>query len=347
MTCALVLPTAKTFEERVARVLSSARRMDVLGVNYQEPLYESLHSAALEIPLLGTEAFKYYRSGRDLRTGFDPKNPWWDVAEHEWVAGQFLWAGVDYLGESNRWPLRGYPCGLLDTCGFVCPEAWFQRSVWRNEPIVRIAVCGAGPGDVANPWRAPTLLEHWNFSAHAGKLLRLQTQTNCETVELIVDGVSHDERRAADFLNRAIIWFVPWAPGKVEAIGRIGGQIVARDVLETTGPAARIALRADRVTLRADGRDVSHVEIRLVDERGLLVPDADRRVELELSGAGAVIGVDNGDLECEEPYKAVARSTRGGRCLAIVQAARRPGAICLVARAAELPAAELVLEASS
>lgn len=346
VTCALVLPKAATFEERVTRVSSSARLMDVLGANYQEPLYVALHEQAPDVPVLGTEAFRYYRSSRELRTGFDPKNPWYDVAEHAWVAGQFLWSGIDYLGESNRWPLRGYPSGLFDTCCFPKPDAWFHRSVWRSEPLVKIAVFAASPGDVANPWCAPTLATHWNFSPQAGKLLRLQTQTNCESVELVVNGVSHGVRQAADFLNRAVIWLVPWAPGAVEAIARNGGEIVARDAVRTSGPAVRLELVADQTQLCADGRDVAHVEVRLIDAEGLLVPDDERRVDFELSGPGVILGVDNGDMECEEPYKGKMRTTRGGRCLVVVQAGRRAGSLELVAQTSALPASRLVLLAA-
>jgi beta-galactosidase len=343
VTCALVMPRAASFAERLERVLSSARRMDVLGGNYYEPLYEAIHESAPEMPLLGCENFKYYRSSQDQRTGFDPKNPWYDVAQHTWVAGQFLWVGIDYLGESNRWPLRGYPSGLFDTCCFARPEAFFHRSVWRSEPLVKIAVFAAGPGDVANPWYAPTLAAHWNFAAYRGKLLRLQTQTNCETVELVVNGVSHGVRRASEFLNHAVMWLVPWAPGTLEAIARNGQNIVARDVVHTAGPAARLELHPDRSQLRANGRDVIHVEARLVDEQGVLVPDADRRIDFELAGPAALLGVDNGDMECEEPYKGTQRTTRGGRCLAIVQASRDPGKVELSARAEGVPAVRLAL----
>jgi len=346
VTCALVLPRAATFDERVAQVVSSARLMDVLGANYQEPLYEAIHEQAPDIPLLGTEAFKYYRSSRELRTGFDPQNPWYDVPKHPWVAGQFLWVGIDYLGESNRWPLRGYPSGLFDTCGFARPEAWFHRSVWRDEPLVKIAVFTAGPGDVANAWYAPSLAAHWNFAGHEGKLLRLQTQTNCESVELVVNGVSHGVRRSADFPNRAVVWFVPWTPGTLEAVGRNGAEIVARDAIRTSGPAVRLELVADRLELRADGRDVSHVEVRVVDGAGVLVPDADRSIELELEGPGAILGVDNGDLECEEPYRGKTRTTRGGRCLAIVQSKRKTGALELRAEGAGVAPARLKLVTS-
>jgi len=347
VTCALVLPRSTPFEARVKDVISSARLMDVLGANYQEPLYETIHEQAPEIAVLGTEAFKYYRSSRELRTGFDPKNPWYDVACHDWVAGQFLWAGIDYLGESNRFPLRGYPCGLLDTCGFPWPEAWFHRSVWSREPVVKIAVFTAGAGDVANPWRAPSLAAHWNFAPHAGKLLRLQTQTNCETVELVVNGVSHEVRRSAEFLNQAPIWLVPYVAGSVEAIARNGTQIVARDAVRTSGAAARLELLADRGQLTADGRDVAHVEVRIVDAEGALVPDDDRAVELELGGPGVILGVDNGDLECEEPYTGNRRTTRSGRCLAIVQTKRAAGVLALSAKTPGLSPARIELISSA
>jgi beta-galactosidase len=183
------------------------------------------------------------------------------------------------------------------------------------------------------------MLPHWNFPKYQGQLLRLQAQTNCETVELVLNGASYGERRAASFLNRAVIWYVPWQPGRIEAVGRNDGRIVARHELRTSGPCARIALRPDREKLASDGRDVSHIEVQLTDGEGVLVPDDDRAIQFELSGPGAIIGVDNGDLRSLEPYQGRSRTTRAGRCLVMVQSARNPGAIRLAASATGLPPA--------
>lgn len=345
VTCALILPHADSVPGNVERVLQSGRRMDVVGLNYQEPIVSQLHEAAPDLCLLCTESFRYFGNSETLRTGFDPKNPWWDTAERAFVAGQFVWAGFDYLGESQRWPLRGFPCGIFDACGFLKPDGWFQRSVWSAEPVVRIAVYDAarGSGEAASSWGAPHLVEHWNFERYRGELLRLQTQTNCETVELVVNGASHGIRRAADSPNRAVIWYVPFQPGTLEAVGRNGERVVARHSLKTTGPATRIDLHADRVELVADELDIAHVVASLEDAEGLRVPDSDRALHFELSGPGSIAGLDNGDLTCDEPYQGTTRTTRSGRCLAILRAGGKAGTVTLRVAAEGVPTAILRL----
>jgi beta-galactosidase len=323
--------------------------MDVLGLNYQEPLYPHLRAKDPNLVVIGTESFRYYRSNETQRSGFDPKNPWHDVAAHEWVVGQFLWAGFDYLGESQVWPVKGYVCGLLDTCGFLKPDAFFHKSVWSKEPLVRLAVVldGLGSGEAASPWGAPRMALHWNFEGHERELLRLETQTNCESVELRVNGVSHGVRRAEEFLNAALVWFVPYQPGIVEAIGRVGSEVVARDVLRTAGAAARLELTPDRSELVGDGHDLCHVEVRVVDAEGTLVQTADRALEFGLEGPGILQALDNGDLASLEPYQGSSvRSTRLGRCLAYVKASRESGQLGLTVRAPGLPEARLSLSVS-
>ena len=265
--------------------------------------------------LCASESFKYWRGGEmDVRV-YDPRNPWYDAANNDHVIGQFLWPGFDYLGESNRWPLKGWNTGILDTCGFLKPEGWFHRSVWRSEPVVRIAILRDDPvGAEASPWAAPAMAEHWNLpAAMNGKLVRVATQTNCETVELKLNGRTLGRRPAADFLNASPLWFVPYAAGTIEAIGRRGGKVAARHVLRTSGPASRVELVGDRTTIRADGQDVAHVEMRLLDKAGVPVPDDDRLVRFRLAGPATILGVDNGDLESLEPYRGSARTTCGGR----------------------------------
>jgi beta-galactosidase len=320
--------------------------MDVLGVNYQEPYFPLYRKADPNVVVIGTEVFKYWRSTEDNLSAFDPANTWWDVVRHDYVAGQFLWTGIDYFGEFGGFPRHGSTCGIIDSCGLLKPEGMFQRSVWRKDPVVFITVVNdsLGSGARASAWDAPIMLPHWSFPKYQGQLLRLQTQTNCETVELILNGISYGVRRAADYLNSAVVWHVPYQPGKIEAIGRTGGEIAARHELVTAGPCGQIVLKPDRTSIAADGQDVSHVEVNLADREGVLVPDDDRTIRFELSGPGVIIGVDNGDMLSLEPFKANSRRTVAGRCLAIVQSARKPGVIRLVASASGLPAASATIQ---
>jgi len=397
VTAALVNSNAHTREERIARIVKCAKLVDVLALNYQEPMYEHIRAADPNLVIVGSETFKYFRGGEMNVHSFEPINPWWDVLKHDYVVGSFLWPGIDYLGESTKFPNKGWATGILDTCGFLRPEAWFFRSAWRpGDPVVRIGVFDDSIPQEITSWGSPLMKEHWNWPGCEGKLLRLQTQTNCQTVELIVNGKSMGTRKARDYRNNAIEWFVPYQPGSVEAIARnessgtgsplvssafesittvdsdfhpvaaaavFGGffsgarpdaagtaaatvvretgeppvpRIVARHELRTAGPTAKIALVADRAVIRADGQDVSHIEVRLEDDAGVLVPDDRARIEISLEGAGRLLALDSGDLSDAQPFQSPVRTARDGRCLAIVQSSRRPGIIKLTARSGGL-----------
>ncbi len=328
ITAAFVNSNAPTRDERVARVLQSASLVDVLCVNYQEPMYRHYRAANPDLVVVGSETFKYWRGSEMHVHAFEPVNPWWDVDKDDCVVGGFLWPGIDYLGESNTFPMRGWSSGIIDTCGFLKPEGWFQKSVWNaREPVVRIAVHTGGAGGHAWSWSAPAMEEHWNFSQFEGKLLHLQTQTNCESVELIVNGTPFGRRQACDYANRAIAWYVPYEPGKVEAFGRNGEEIVARHELVTSGASARLRIELDRASLAADGQDCVHAIATVIDERGITVPDDIRPLTFRVDGPVDLIGVDNGDMACGESYLGPTRTTRGGRALAIIRAGRAPGEV--------------------
>jgi beta-galactosidase len=225
------------------------------------------------------------------------------------------------------------------------PEAWFQRSVWRaDDPVVRIGVL-EDVTETASPWSAPKLAEHWNWPQMEKTLLRVQVQTNCASVELMLNDRNFGTRRTEDFPNAAPVWFVPYVSGTIEAIGRNGRKVVARHVLRTSGPVARVMLTADRVLIAADGQDVAHVEARLVDAKGIPVPDDQRSLHFAVSGPGKIIGVDNGDLTSIEPYEGSSRTTRNGRALVIVQSDRKVGLIRLSAASRGLPRATVSVKA--
>ena len=342
VSAALVHSFAPTPEQRVQHLLNSSKLVDVLCLNYQEPLYPHLRAVDPNVIICGSECFKHWRGGEmDVRV-YDPRNPWYDVPAHDYVVGQFLWPGIDYLGESDKWPNLGWAGGTFDTCGFAKPESWFHRSVWRpDEPLVRIAVVlDDGP---SWPWGAPTMVEHWNFPKMDGRLLRVRTQTNCETVELVLNNKHFGVRRASEHVNSSIEWFVPYAAGTIEAIARNGDREVARHTLKTSGTVAKIELLADRASLAADGLDVAHVEVRLLDEHGIVVPNDDRAISFEVAGDASLIGVDNGDFRDLTPFKGKVRQTRSGRCLAIVQSTRKRGRATVSASADGLPGTALEL----
>jgi len=344
VTAAIVNSEAPEVEEKARRVMGTAALIDVLSVNYQEQLYPRYHAADPGKVIIASESFLHWRGIESSVHAFGFRNPWYDVVDNRYVAGQFLWPGIDYLGESGYWPLKGWDVGLIDTMGELKPTGQFHRSAWSGKPMAAIAVRdhGLGRGEAASSWAGYSLSAHWTWPELerkkiwpevGGRLVEVEVQTNCETVELFLAELSYGEKAAADFVNSAVLFIVPYRPGRLRAIGRNGGIEAARDELETAGPAASLKVRADRGAIAADGYDAAHVLVELVDGRGLCVPRADRPVRFELDGPGRILGIDNGVLESDEDYAGPERRTAGGRCLAIVGRARESGLMKLRAKA--------------
>ena len=338
VSTALVQSDAPSVEEKARRVMKSGALVDVLCVNYQEPLYLHYHALDPRKVIIGSESFIHWRGTEGSVHGFGLRNPWYDVLDHPWVAGQFVWPGVDYLGESGWWPLKGWGVGLMDTTGRLKPSGQFHRSVWSREPRVAIAVRdhGHGTGEAALSWGGYSLSAHWNWPELerkrrwpevGGRLVEVEVQTNCETVELVLNDRSYGEKSAADFPNACVLFLVPYQAGSLRAVGRRGGVVVAQDELVTAGGVAALGLEADRSEIAADGYDVAHVTIELRDARGLRVPRADRLVHVRVEGPARLLGLDNGVLDSPEGYTGPERTTSGGLCLAVVGRSRRTGEI--------------------
>jgi len=303
--------------------------LDAVGYNYQESLYASHHEKHPQRILFGSENSHQY-------------NNWTIVRDNDYVAGQFLWTGIDYLGEARAWPIRGSMPGLLDTCGFKKPNAWFRQSLWSDKPMVYLctSVAGAGgPGRGRGPgWPE----ESWNRPEGANT--RVICYTNCEQVRLTLNGKEIGTKSAADAFNGALSWSVPYEAGVLKAEGLKNGQAACEFALATAGPANRIKLLPDQSHLRADGKDVCHIEFQIADDRGVRVPDAQNVVTFEIGGPARLLAVDNGEMTGPEDYRSPERKASRGRGLAIVQSTKATGHITLTASSPGLESARLEIE---
>jgi beta-galactosidase len=328
---AALAPPGGTADEVVAAVTVTAGHVDVVAINYQEAYFDDYHAAFPNVPMLCSESFPYVNLTKS--GSFEPINPWWSGITRDFVAGQFVWNGVDHLGESAGWPSKGWPNGLFDSCAFPKPATTFFQTVWRNTPNVRIYVSSDAldidPG--YSPWQWPKSVMHWSFAGSEGTVLRVNTVSNCDSVELIVNGQTYGQQTPVDFPNWTIPWYVRYAPGKVEAIGRIGGNVVSSDVIQTAGTPVRIKLQAVPDRIAADGMDITFIEASILDARDVLVPVHDTRLLFFVEGPAKLIGVDNGDLRSRESFQGSARTTFGGRALAVIQSTGAAGPIVVVA----------------
>jgi beta-galactosidase len=273
---------------------------------------------------------------------------WKFNAVHDYVIGYFMWTGIDYLGEAGAWPRKGASSGVLDSCGFPKDGYYFYKSQWgpADEPVVHV-------------------LPNWNYPGEKGTVIPVVVYTNGPQVELVVNGKSFgtksivfprpgavrswsDPTPAGTTGDLHLTWDVPYEPGSVKAIGKRNGQVVAQEEIKTAGAAAEIVLAVDKTKLDAGLREVAHVEVRLVDSEGNLVPTAADLVKFEVNGPGKVIAVDNGDQSAHEPYQASERKAFNGMCLAVVQGERgKEGRVRVVARAEGLKEASVDLDVSA
>lgn len=340
VTCAL-RPFKKSREENARIVTKIARAVDVISCNYQEQWFEDYRKEYPEIIIIASESYPYYRGKGDSYKAFYPLNSWLDAEKHGYVAGTFYWTGIDYLGEAVAgWPYHGWNCSLIDTCGFVRPVGKLVKSFWADDPMVHIAVMDDSldvPDPTKDHWGWPKMASHWNLPQLEDKQVNVATFTNCPSVELFINGKSMGIKELKNFPDKMISWTVPYEAGSIEAKGIREGKVVSVHHLKTAGEPAKIVLIADRKQISADGRDLCHVEVQVVDDQGILVPDANHEIQFNLDGPGKIIGVDNGDLTSMELYKADKRKVFHGRALVVIQSVRQSGSIILTAQAEGLP----------
>ena len=310
-----------------------ASLLDVVGYNYLEQRYAADHAFYPERIILDSE------NGHSLEA-------WRAVAANDYVAGQFLWTGTDYLGEARAFPARGSTSGLLDLCGFRKPESYLREALWSKRPMVHAAVREARPSagpqtDFDEGVRRGRLVERWNGSGDARKAMDVEVYTNCAAAELWLNGKSLGEKTVADRLQPVLHWEVPNEPGVVRVVGRSDGREAARFELATAGPPDHLELHADLNSLAAADADVASIEIRVVDAQGLRVPDAAQRIEVKVAGAGTLAALDSADIRDITPVQAGDRKPYDGRILAIVRAGTSPGMITVRATAAGLKPGEM------
>lgn len=291
-----------------------ADMLDVIGTNYRD---EELLQAWKD------------KKGRNIvitESGHH-RSAWLACRDNAPHAGQFLWTGIDYLGESRSWPLTVFNAGLLDRCGFVMPRGHERQSWWSDEPMVKAyrriaktAEIPVDPGYEAIEWkRRQVLFSDWNPFNPDVHEENVEVYSNAEEVELYLNGKSLGKKaRRAD--AGALNWKVQYEPGVLEAVAFNGGKEVVRDILRTAGKPAQLRLVPDREKVGTSWDDVVHVEIQLLDKNGTIVPNASDLVKFSITGPGRVIAVDSGNVVSIEPFQALERKAFQGRCLAILRA---------------------------
>ena len=251
-----------------------------------------------------------------------PWQTWNFYKENPKTGGFFIWTGFDYRGEPT--PLKEFQVcsnfGIMDTCGFPKDDCFYYQARMKETPLIHI-------------------MPHWTWEKK-GEIKVIRLYTNCDEADLILNGTSLG-RKALD--GDWIEYEVPYQPGELKVIGYRDGKPVAEDVQRTAGKAAAIRMEANRPVLQADGSDVACVKVSIVDADGIVVPNAENNVQFEVTGAGTLLGLGNGDPGCRENDKASSRHAFSGLILALIQAKEDAGEIKVRAVSPDLEACELVL----
>jgi beta-galactosidase len=345
--------------------------LDVVGYNYvdrwrerREKYYTIDRQAFPQRRFIGTESESMGEIRGDYRRLFPSESPaeylrflagrnidveqlWRFVGIHDYVSGDFMWTGIDHLGEA-RWPMKGSSSGVIDSCGFKKDGFYFYQSQWTEEPVLHV-------------------FPHWNWLGKEGQIVPVTCFTNCDTVELFVNGRSYGvkgfafprlgmEDRYGSYPARArvirttadlhLTWDALYEPGSLKAVGTKDGTIVRTAEIFTTGQPASVGLSVDRESIVADQRDVAHLTLEILDDKARVVPTADNEVTVEIEGAGSLLGADNGDPASHEDYKSNRRKAFNGICLAIVQSAGKPGQIRVTASSPALRSASVTIVAT-
>ncbi len=239
---------------------------------------------------------------------------------HDYVAGDFMWTGIDYLGEAH-WPAHSASAGVLDTCGFEKDSFYFYQSIWkRSEPMVH-------------------LLPHWNLDIKEGTILPVLGYTSCNSAELFLNGKSygkkaysypaygmtelygHFDKEPAPVNTDDLFlsWDVPYEPGCIELVGYVDGKEAARHVVRTAGAPVAVRLSCYRQEMKGDGLDIAQIEACILDAQDNLCVQADTELTFTVNGPASVMAVDNGNIEEMESMKGNHIHAFHGQALAIIQ----------------------------
>ena len=254
------------------------------------------------------------------------------------VIGLAYWGAIDYLGESQGWPAKGWSQGVFDIALNPKPKAYYMKSFFLpDEPVVHIGVIDRRG---SQPWNGiqtgnDSMSDHWNRTP--GQRVALITYTNADEVELVQDGKSLGVRQN-DVANpkerNQIRWNnITFSPGYLEAIARKNGKVVARHRIETAGTPKGLVAQADNAAWKANGMDLQHVEISLVDNKGRRIPTANDKLTFHVDGDARIVGVINGDINSEELTVGNTRHLYDGKCVVILRSGHKPSPVILTVTA--------------
>jgi beta-galactosidase len=267
--------------------------LDIAGYNYTESKYHEDHKKYPNRIIYGSE------NRHDLEA-------WKAVADNEFIFGQFLWTGIDYLGESGRWPSRGFYSGLMDLGGYIKPRGYFRQSLWSDKPMVYIGTYPLSGGNWDNNTSVLEVNERrrneqpsidawpiWNYQAN--QLIRVVAYTNASQAYLELNGKQVGEKKSDKGNFGVFFWDIPYADGKLEAVGLdANGKEITRHFIQTSNRPHAITVKEEQITISQNG-EVGQIEVQIVDEHGVPVLLSEDEITFESSRNIRLLGMEGGN----------------------------------------------------
>jgi hypothetical protein len=315
---------------RTSNKVGLPEALDISGYNYTENAYANDHAKYPNRIIFGSENSHNY-------------DAWLPVKNNEYICAQFLWTGIDYIGEAGKFPIHTSNSGLLDLTSHEKPIYYWRQAMWSEKPMLYLAARKKKASDkeatdpmsrLAGFLNSAEEKEHWNYNK--GDTLVVMAFTNCPETELFINGKSYGKKKSNPD-NSCIWWYVPYETGEAKAFAKGTDGKIQIAILNTVSEPVKIALKPDVSKLKADARDIVLIDVQLVDKNNHRALLADNLINFEISDEGRIIGVDNGDPTCLDNYKLPKRKAFNGRCIVVVQTTKQKGKITLTAKSEGLP----------
>jgi hypothetical protein len=281
--------------------------LDIAGYNYTENRYDLDHEKYPNRVIYGSE------NGHNL-------SAWNAVKDRDFISAQFLWTGIDYLGESGPWPARGGNGGLLNYAGFVKPRGHFRSALWNEKPVAYLGTSTAN-ANISNLIRRAWPV--WNYNE--GEQVKVLAFTNSPKAKLMLNGQQVGEIKAYDNETGVFYWEVPFQAGILEVIGLdLAGKTQSTSEINTSQRPHSIASQPDKVEI-VSNKGVVQVEISIVDENGVPVLLSDNEITCTIKGPGKLLGLEAGNSSDMSNYNDNAQRVYMGRMIAYIQATGEKG----------------------
>ena len=307
--------------------------MDVVGQNYRENELVAAHLSKPSRKVIGTE------NGHS-------REAWLALRDNPFMAGQFLWTGIDYLGEAD-WPNVGWSNACIDRIGTIRPLGYQRQSWWSEKPVVHIARREAASGGASSNIGGGEIVSHWTPRDYdTYDQATVEIYSNCELVELFLNDKSLGEKVVPADAS-PIKWDLAYKSGTLKAVGKIKGKQAA--VYETTSAAYPVAIKIEpqKTIITNEFDDVAVLRVSFVDENGIVCPWTEKLIKFEVTGPGKIVAVDNGDPQFHDSYQAMKCRTFHGECMVVVAATSGSGDITLKATCRGIESSSLSLKAKS